>query len=76
MLWNRPLAAALLCLGLCACTIEALNRTLPVVIWHGMGDSCCNNRSIGAVRNLIEQALPGESPPHPWGVSNCSTLLL
>ncbi|KAK9842522.1 hypothetical protein WJX81_004226 [Elliptochloris bilobata] len=24
-----------------------------------MGDSCCNNRSIGAVRNLIAEALPG-----------------
>ena len=30
---------------------------LPVVIWHGMGDSCCSNHSIGAIGNLIRQEL-------------------
>ena len=71
MALGRPLAAAVLCLVLCACTAEAGNRTLPVVIWHGMGDSCCNKRSIGAVRNLIERALPGESPPYLWALPSC-----
>ncbi|KAI7840948.1 hypothetical protein COHA_005378 [Chlorella ohadii] len=32
---------------------------LPVVLWHGMGDSCCADYSIGAVRELIERELPG-----------------
>lgn len=32
---------------------------LPVVLWHGMGDSCCWNHSIGAVANRIRQTLPG-----------------
>ena len=35
-------------------------RQLPVVLWHGMGDSCCNSHSIGAVRNRIQQVLGGE----------------
>jgi palmitoyl-protein thioesterase len=53
-----PLLAA--AWALCACAAEAAaNRTLPVVIWHGMGDSCCNVRSIGGVRDRIKQALPG-----------------
>ncbi len=30
---------------------------LPVVLWHGMGDSCCNNHSIGAIATLIRQQL-------------------
>lgn len=34
-------------------------RQLPVVLWHGMGDSCCNNRSIGAVRRRIQEVLGG-----------------
>lgn len=29
----------------------------PVVIWHGMGDSCCSQHSIGAVKTLIEDTL-------------------
>ncbi|PRW45157.1 Palmitoyl- thioesterase 1 [Chlorella sorokiniana] len=32
---------------------------LPVVLWHGMGDYCCADYSIGAVKELIEQELPG-----------------
>jgi len=31
----------------------------PVVIWHGMGDSCCNPSSMGKVKSTIEQAIPG-----------------
>lgn len=34
-------------------------RQLPVVLWHGMGDSCCNSWSIGGVRLKIMDALPG-----------------
>ncbi|GLI68395.1 hypothetical protein VaNZ11_012781 [Volvox africanus] len=28
--------------------------SLPVVLWHGMGDSCCAPHSIGAIAKLIE----------------------
>lgn len=35
----------------------AANGTLPVVLWHGMGDSCCAQSSIGAVKKLIEDKL-------------------
>ncbi|XP_078094014.1 palmitoyl-protein thioesterase 1 [Mustelus asterias] len=31
----------------------------PVVIWHGMGDSCCNPLSMGFVKKLVEQEIPG-----------------
>lgn len=33
---------------------------LPIVLWHGMGDSCCASYSIGAVKKRIEELLPGE----------------
>jgi len=31
----------------------------PVVLWHGMGDTCCYSFSMGAIKNLIQQTLPG-----------------
>jgi palmitoyl-protein thioesterase len=31
-----------------------------VVMWHGMGDSCCATWSIGALQKQIQDALPGE----------------
>ncbi|CAI5452532.1 unnamed protein product [Caenorhabditis angaria] len=31
---------------------------VPVVIWHGMGDCCCNPLSMGSVKNLIEEQVP------------------
>jgi len=30
----------------------------PVVLWHGMGDSCCNPLSMGSIKKLIEQNIP------------------
>jgi len=32
---------------------------LPVVLWHGMGDSCCNPESMGAIKKLIQDNVPG-----------------
>ncbi|XP_059162857.1 palmitoyl-protein thioesterase 1-like [Physella acuta] len=32
---------------------------VPVVIWHGMGDSCCNPLSMGSIKKLIEQKVGG-----------------
>eukprot|EP01114_Cavostelium_apophysatum_P004392 TRINITY_DN1461_c0_g1_i1.p1 TRINITY_DN1461_c0_g1~~TRINITY_DN1461_c0_g1_i1.p1 ORF type:complete len:308 (-),score=67.27 TRINITY_DN1461_c0_g1_i1:33-956(-) len=31
----------------------------PVVLWHGMGDTCCYSFSMGAITNLIQENLPG-----------------
>ncbi|XP_050571112.1 palmitoyl-protein thioesterase 1 isoform X3 [Cygnus atratus] len=31
----------------------------PVVLWHGMGDSCCNPRSMGYIRGVLQRRLPG-----------------
>lgn len=35
----------------------AKTSKLPVVLWHGMGDSCCAPYSIGAVAKVIEARL-------------------
>ena len=32
---------------------------LPVVIWHGMGDNCCHDFSMGYIKQVIEDNLPG-----------------
>lgn len=32
-------------------------KPLPVVLWHGMGDSCCAAGGMGAVKQLIEDEL-------------------
>mmetsp|Transcript_12246 Transcript_12246/g.31049 ORF Transcript_12246/g.31049 Transcript_12246/m.31049 type:complete len:328 (-) Transcript_12246:81-1064(-) len=32
---------------------------IPVVLWHGMGDSCCNPLSMGRIKRMIEKHLPG-----------------
>eukprot|EP01116_Phalansterium_solitarium_P012937 TRINITY_DN296_c0_g2_i2.p2 TRINITY_DN296_c0_g2~~TRINITY_DN296_c0_g2_i2.p2 ORF type:complete len:310 (+),score=98.16 TRINITY_DN296_c0_g2_i2:45-974(+) len=31
----------------------------PTVIWHGMGDTCCFDFSMGAVKKQIEKSVPG-----------------
>ena len=33
---------------------EKLDAPVPVVIWHGMGDSCCNPASMGRIKQVIE----------------------
>ncbi|EFJ40725.1 hypothetical protein VOLCADRAFT_84379 [Volvox carteri f. nagariensis] len=37
--------------------LNYVSGSLPVVLWHGMGDSCCSPFSIGAVAKLIEAKL-------------------
>lgn len=32
---------------------------VPVVIWHGMGDCCCNPFSMGHIKKLIEEKIQG-----------------
>ncbi|XP_031553367.1 palmitoyl-protein thioesterase 1-like [Actinia tenebrosa] len=41
--------------SLCSC----VNNTVPVVIWHGMGDSCCNPLSMGSIKGMLEKKIPG-----------------
>jgi len=32
--------------------------TLPVVLWHGMGDTCCFPFSMGKITDLIKKYVP------------------
>ncbi|CAN7946042.1 unnamed protein product [Ixodes hexagonus] len=32
---------------------------MPLVFWHGLGDSCCNPRTIGGLIDLVKEQLPG-----------------
>lgn len=32
---------------------------LPVVLWHGMGDTCCLPFSLGSIKKLIEEQTNG-----------------
>ncbi|XP_070555652.1 palmitoyl-protein thioesterase 1-like [Ptychodera flava] len=40
-------------------TAKSTNSSLPVVLWHGMGDSCCNPLSMGSIKSLVESLVPG-----------------
>lgn len=31
----------------------------PVVLWHGMGDNCCNPMSMGSIQKLIQEQISG-----------------
>ncbi|XP_064203325.1 palmitoyl-protein thioesterase 1 [Anguilla rostrata] len=35
------------------------NTTTPLVMWHGMGDSCCNPLSMGGIKKMVEEEVPG-----------------
>ncbi|KAM9340321.1 palmitoyl-protein thioesterase 1 [Symphorus nematophorus] len=35
------------------------NGTVPLVLWHGMGDNCCNPLSMGAIKRMIEEEISG-----------------
>ncbi|XP_011697667.1 PREDICTED: palmitoyl-protein thioesterase 1 [Wasmannia auropunctata] len=32
---------------------------VPVVLWHGMGDSCCFSFSLGKIQQIIQDEIPG-----------------
>lgn len=42
---------------LCICVSHA-NPT-PLVIWHGMGDCCCNPLSMGSIKSFVEKKVSG-----------------
>ncbi|XP_076239920.1 palmitoyl-protein thioesterase 1 isoform X2 [Calliopsis andreniformis] len=49
----------LLFLVLYLCKINGIESSSPpIVLWHGMGDSCCFSFSLGALKKLIEATLP------------------
>ncbi|XP_015918672.2 palmitoyl-protein thioesterase 1-like [Parasteatoda tepidariorum] len=35
------------------------NGLVPIVLWHGMGDSCCNPMSMGSIQKFLQQSIPG-----------------
>lgn len=36
-----------------------ISASPPIVLWHGMGDSCCNPLSLGTLVKLLKRQLPG-----------------
>lgn len=38
---------------------HAQDKPTPVVLWHGMGDTCCFFFSMGHIKKLIEERIPG-----------------
>nr|XP_021495154.1 palmitoyl-protein thioesterase 1 [Meriones unguiculatus] len=59
---SRLLLAAFLFPWCCTAWVLGHLDTLsppPLVIWHGMGDSCCNPRSMGAIKKMVEKEIPG-----------------
>ena len=49
----------LLLLALVAAYGHVSQAVLPIVMWHGMGDSCCNPLSMGSIKKTFEKAFPG-----------------
>lgn len=43
-----------------ACRLSAAEdaEPTPIVIWHGMGDSCCNPLSMGSIMRMIKRSIP------------------
>ncbi|XP_053628448.2 palmitoyl-protein thioesterase 1 isoform X1 [Cherax quadricarinatus] len=37
----------------------AQDTPTPLVIWHGMGDTCCFSFSMGRIKTLVEERIPG-----------------
>jgi len=44
-------------LALCQCVSS--DSPTPLVIWHGMGDSCCNPLSMGSIKRFVEKKVEG-----------------
>ncbi|CAD5231740.1 unnamed protein product [Bursaphelenchus xylophilus] len=42
----------------CYVSSNVIAAPTPVVIWHGLGDSCCNPLSMGRIKKIIEQNGP------------------
>jgi len=47
------LVGLMMLIGICA------SEPTPLVIWHGMGDSCCNPLSMGSIKSFVEKKVSG-----------------
>ncbi|XP_030382627.1 palmitoyl-protein thioesterase 1 [Scaptodrosophila lebanonensis] len=56
--FNLTLSLILCCWLGCGRGQEA-GAVLPVVLWHGMGDTCCFPFSLGSIKKLIEEQTNG-----------------
>ncbi|KAL3877439.1 hypothetical protein ACJMK2_035145 [Sinanodonta woodiana] len=56
---NIPPIARTLFVFLLTVIPHANGSPVPVVIWHGMGDSCCNPFSMGHIKKLIQESIQG-----------------
>ncbi len=62
MNFNKSIAIFLAAIALLGAIIDCganAAAATPVVLWHGMGDSCCNPLSMGAIKKLIEKNITG-----------------
>ncbi|EGG21366.1 palmitoyl-protein thioesterase 1 [Cavenderia fasciculata] len=41
------------------CSVAQQEAIRPVVMWHGMGDTCCYPFSMGRIKQMIEEKIPG-----------------
>ncbi len=39
--------------------LSCITAYKPIVLWHGMGDSCCNPKSLGHLMKVLKDNLPG-----------------
>lgn len=37
----------------------SVSKPVPVVMWHGMGDTCCSSGSLGKIISLLQDQIPG-----------------
>lgn len=44
---------------LCLMSGSSAQQPTPLVIWHGMGDTCCFPFSMGRIKTLVEERIPG-----------------
>ena len=47
-------------IAIVVCLIRTIpiSDSSPIVLWHGMGDSCCNPLSLGSLIKLLNRQLP------------------
>jgi len=57
-------------LALCAIAATAATEPIPVVLWHGMGDSCCNPLSMGYISKLLRTTLGPDLYVHSLMLGN------
>ncbi|KAJ2641812.1 hypothetical protein GGF44_001953 [Coemansia sp. RSA 1694] len=55
----QQVAIILLALLASATALGPRSRPTPVVVWHGMGDTCCDNTTMGVITSIIRDELPG-----------------